>query len=189
MGIAVIFALLLLSACQVAPVTVEPTSAVTVVPIDSSTSGLSGKRQKLEGYFSFISPTDYGAELEEDSAFISDSAQEIFMSLAIIGAGEDERSVEELLENIFGNFEGVELKIPVNTIVDGMAGQKTEFSGVIQGGVVSGYYVTIDLGNDISFLAFGMGKVTQDTDSWQQFGQMDFTQLLDTVEILLASSF
>jgi len=177
MKYATILALLLLVACQTAPVVVE------------LTPGALGDRQTLEGYFSFISPVDYIAEFENVSVFISDSQEEIFISLAVIGAGEDERMVQGLLDDIFEKFDGVEITTPVQASVDGMPGQKAEFSGVIGGGVVSGYYLTIDLGDDISFLAFGMGKVTQDTDSWQQFGQTDFTQLLETVEILFGSTF
>lgn len=133
MKMKILFAFLLLAACQPVPATVEPTAGITVVPIASSTPGLSGDRQLLEGYFSFISPVDYVAELEDDSVFISDAQEEIFISLAIIGAGEDNRSVEGLLDDIFGKFNGVEIKVPVQASVDGMAGQKTEFSGVTSG--------------------------------------------------------
>ncbi len=186
---AVLFALFFLLACQAEPVPAEPSAGVTMIPIASVTPGLSGERQSLEGYFSFISPADFEAEFEKDSAFISDSNGEIFISLAIIGAGEDERTVQGLLDDIFGKFDDVDIKNPERTLIDGNAGQKVDFSGVISQGVVSGYYVTTDLGNDISFLAFGMGKVTQDSDSWQQFGELNFMQLLDTVDILFGSSF
>ncbi len=174
---AAILSLSLLTACQPAPIVVE------------LTPGMAGERQSLEGYFSFISPANFEPELEEKSVFISDPAGEVFISLAIIGEGEDERTAQGLLDDIFERFDRVEVKDAQATTLDGASGVKADFSGVINGGVVSGYYVNIDLGNDVSFLAFGMGKVTETADSWQQYGKSNFTQLLGTVDILFRLPF
>jgi hypothetical protein len=162
----------------------------TLAPSDTPTaSPFTGERKQVAGFFSFITPLNYHADLEERAAFVSDLDQEVFLSLAIIGEGEDERTVQELVDDIFEGFDGVEVKDPETYTIDSLTGQRAEFSGVTSGGVVSGYYVIIDLGNEISFLAFGMGKVTESTDSWLQYGELNFTQLLETVDILFGSTF
>ena len=182
MKFAMLITLLLLTACQ--PVAIEPNVGLTLIPIASSTPGIIGERQHLEGYFSFITPENYFAELDDDSVFISDRTDEIFISLAIIGTGEDERTAQSLIDEIFGKFDGHEILNPSNTEVGGLAGRKVDFSGVLSNSVVSGNYVIIDLGDGVSFLAFGMGNVEEEKNTWDDYGRLNFTQLLATVEIL-----
>lgn len=184
MKFAPLFSILLLAACQ--PAIAEPTIGVTVIPIASSTPGITGERQQLKGYFSFITPEAFVAELEDDSVFISDEAEEIFISLAIIGAGE-ERTAQALLDDIFESFDGVEILPTLDTQVGGLAGHENDFSGVLSGTVVSGNYVVVVLENGVSFMAFGMGNVEQDNDAWEAYGRLNFAQLLETVEILFGT--
>jgi hypothetical protein len=181
----VILILLTLAACQ--PVPAVSTAGVTVVPMASSTPGISGERQKLEGYFSFITPEAYIAELEDDSVFFSDETKKIFISLAIIGVGEDGRTAQGLIDSIFVKFEGHEIIDPSDTTVGGLAGTRADFSGVLGSTVVSGNYVVIDLGEGVSFFAFGMGNVEAEIDTWESYGRLNFTQLLNTVEISFGS--
>lgn len=65
-----------------------------------------------------------------------------------------------------------------------LAGREADFSGVLSGTVVSGNYVVVDLDKGVSFLAFGMGNVSKDIDTWEDYGRFNFTQLLSTVDIL-----
>jgi hypothetical protein len=185
--------LLLLVGCQPMPAQ-DP--AVTVVVLESATpeptkaptetatpQPLSGERQHLEGYFSFIASENYTADVEDDSVFISDEGAEIFISFAIIGAGQDERSAQGLVDSIFAKFEGHEIQTASVTQVGGLVGSRADFSGVLSGTVVSGNYVIVDLDDGVSFFAFGMGNVSESNDTWQGYGRMDFEQMLDTVEI------
>jgi hypothetical protein len=193
-----VLAAICFSGCQAAPA-VEP-AAITVIPIVSSTAEptqsptetatpqpLSGERQELEGYFSFIASDAYIAELEAKSAFISDEGEQVFISFAIIGEGEDERTAHSLIEQIFARFEGHELQNVSVTSVGGFEGSKTEFSGLLNSTVVSGNYIIVDLSEEVSFLAFGMGYVTKEIDNWESSGRVEFARMLDTVEIVFGT--
>ena len=189
-----------LIACQ--PAAGEPAAAVTVVSLANSTPEPTfpptetaaartpiGERKHVGGFFSFITPLNYHADLEEKAVFISDVGQEVFLSLAVIGADEDERTAQSLLEDIFAIFEGVEVQADTKTKVSGMTGTRADFSGVLSGSVISGNYVVIDLGEEVSFLAFGFGNVTAEYDRWEEYGLMNFAELLASVEIPFGAPF
>jgi hypothetical protein len=71
--------------------------------------------------------------------------------------------------------------------VGGYEGSKTEFSGLLNSTVVSGNYIIVDLGEEVSFLAFGMGYVTKEIDNWESSGRVEFARMLDTVEIVFGT--
>lgn len=189
-----------LTACQL--MVREPTAAVTIVALASSTPeppmeptetvsarASINERRHVEGYFSFVTPLNYHADIEEKAVFISDIGQEVFLSLVVIGAGEDERTARSLMEDIFAAFEGVEVQADSETHVSGLSGIQADFSGVLSGSVISGNYVVIDIGGGVSFLAFGFGNVTEENNRWEEYGGMNFAELLASVEILFGAPF
>ncbi|HSS95520.1 MAG TPA: hypothetical protein VLK33_00740, partial [Terriglobales bacterium] len=65
-------------------------------------------RQTIEGAFSFIAPTGYTTALKPISAEIDHSQDNVFLTIAIIGLGDDERTARGLLNDIFEKFQGID---------------------------------------------------------------------------------
>jgi len=155
----------------------------SVVPTVTPPALAEADRQTVGEYFSFIPVPGYAAELEDTIAYLQNETGDVSISLALIGVGEDERLVEDVLTGVFEKFSGLDRGDPVATMLDGLAANQMDFNGVLGQSVLSGSYVVVDLGDEASFLAFAFANVTADQDDWLHHGNVEFAQLLNSIQL------
>jgi hypothetical protein len=158
--------------------TTQPTATPSLMPPSET------ERQQVEDQFSFIPPVGYSVDIDGLSVFMDQGVDGVFFSVAIIGAGDDERDIHEVVERIFDRFEGVEFETGVPVEVGGQETTQTDFNGVLQPSIVSGSYVVVELSEESGLLIIGLGNVLPTKDSWQAYAGAEFAQLLTTIELL-----